>query len=309
MFATSAVLAATVRLAAARRAMVVDEPETKRPRVATDQAEQAAPGKIRMPKAVVDKVKWTNANIELIEPIRLGGIARPLSEIGDWQVALKLLEQLSTDVADRDPNVWIKEQAKKHKHAEPALKRAAGNDPDNAPASRDDRKECGEEETGDAPDDAFEDLASGANWRQELGQSAESSSEAPVMAMELPSSWSAAKKLRHGVVTPAAEAEAAAQKQPKGLFEPPVLRKDLDFDQQMVQAKVQWLNKEGIWPGAHPLDEAALFYVLSIPPSRALEILEEVETVGADIDTDGPSAYVRKVVDKHRVFLCIPPLL
>lgn len=81
---------------------------------------------------------------------------------------------------------------------------------------------------------------------------------------------------------------------PAGAGQPPVVRTGLDFEQLAVQAKLQTLNKKGIWRGSHPLDEAALEALLRIDPGRALEILDEAEEQGSQLAA--PSMFVREQV-------------
>lgn len=82
---------------------------------------------------------------------------------------------------------------------------------------------------------------------------------------------------------------------PKDIGKPPQPRTDLfDFEQMAVQGKLQALNKQSIWSGPHPLDQAAFSVLLKIDPSRALEILDEVEEKGSSIKN--PSEFVRNIV-------------
>jgi len=93
-------------------------------------------------------------------------------------------------------------------------------------------------------------------------------------------------------VVKATIAKAPGAGAPGGAGKAPVLRQGLEFEQQAVQAKLQSLNKTGIWAGmgSHPLDEAALASLLAIDSGRALEILDEAEEKGPGVRN--PSAFV-----------------
>mmetsp|Transcript_13643 Transcript_13643/g.25819 ORF Transcript_13643/g.25819 Transcript_13643/m.25819 type:complete len:543 (-) Transcript_13643:16-1644(-) len=91
----------------------------------------------------------------------------------------------------------------------------------------------------------------------------------------------------------------AAGAKPSGSGKPPRMRDGLDFEQMMVQGKLQTLNKLDIWSGPHPLDDAALTTLLSILPARASEILDEAEERGAELKN--PSLFVQQAAKKdHR---------
>jgi hypothetical protein len=79
-----------------------------------------------------------------------------------------------------------------------------------------------------------------------------------------------------------------------GVGHPPRPRTGLEFESVAMQAKLQAMNTMGLWPGSHPLDDAALTALLKITPARALEILEEAESDASDISD--PSSFVRKLV-------------
>lgn len=92
---------------------------------------------------------------------------------------------------------------------------------------------------------------------------------------------------------PVGKAPGGGKPLPGGVGEAPRLRteQELEFFQMAVQAKLMALNKQGIWKGPHPLDEAALLALLSIDSARALEILDEAEDQGKQLAS--PSRFVR----------------
>merc|ERR1712136_322135 len=85
-----------------------------------------------------------------------------------------------------------------------------------------------------------------------------------------------------------------------GIGKPPRPRTGLEFESVAMQAKLQAMNTMGLWPGPHPLDDAALTALLKITAARALEILEEAEEDASEISD--PSSFVRKlVVDELKI--------
>jgi len=93
---------------------------------------------------------------------------------------------------------------------------------------------------------------------------------------------------------PKAKARAAAPSGP-GSGKPPQPRTDLEFEEMMLQSKLIAMNKQGIWPATHPLDEATLAWVLKMgDPQRAMEILDEAEQEGAELED--PAAWVQSKV-------------
>jgi len=115
------------------------------------------------------------------------------------------------------------------------------------------------------------------------------------LAKRLGAAGPAKAPLAKAPVVKAAIAKAPVAKAPQGgpvagVGRPPVVRQGLEFEQIMVQEKLQCLNKIGVWTGPHPLDEAALASLLRIDFGRAMEILEDVEDQGAEIKN--PSSFV-----------------
>mmetsp|Transcript_109727 Transcript_109727/g.354265 ORF Transcript_109727/g.354265 Transcript_109727/m.354265 type:complete len:616 (+) Transcript_109727:60-1907(+) len=104
---------------------------------------------------------------------------------------------------------------------------------------------------------------------------------------------------------PPAVAKALAAKPPvtkasvgvkaPGAGKPPQQRNGLEFEQMALQAKLLAMNKQGIWPSPHALDEATLAALLNMDePHRGIEILEEAEDQGTNIKD--PSQFVQKLI-------------
>lgn len=89
------------------------------------------------------------------------------------------------------------------------------------------------------------------------------------------------------------EAPEAAEVEGKG--KAPRHRSDLDFEQQLVQGKVEALNMSGIWPGAHPIDEATLRALLAIDASAAMECLQETEDRASGGQKMDPSEFLQQL--------------
>eukprot|EP00930_Biecheleria_cincta_P024841 TRINITY_DN1773_c0_g1_i2.p1 TRINITY_DN1773_c0_g1~~TRINITY_DN1773_c0_g1_i2.p1 ORF type:complete len:504 (-),score=171.60 TRINITY_DN1773_c0_g1_i2:67-1578(-) len=274
--------------------------------------------KVKLKRVVAEKLEMLKG-----KGIKLGASAvqaLALAEPRDAQILLAALAKKSGEIAN--PTRWVEVSLERRANTAPAAA-TDGQQPAEAPAVK--------------AVVAKSAVAKAPATKAPVAKSPVAKAPAPQQASEQPKA-AAASKLPTGVKviklpgqkvsTPPQEAKAPITKAPvakapiakapvskapgakaggqalppgvDGVGTPPRLRteQELEFFQMAVQAKLMALNKQGIWKGPHPLDEAALVALLSIDSARSLEILDEAEEQGKQLAS--PSRFVRDQVAEEK---------